>query len=133
MSAYLAWTLAEIGRVALTHALDAAPLAAVLNIKEPTMVTLIATGELPGPLPVIDQQIAAYVLNILVRLEVRCGGDSSAIRNALGRPSRELAETSIAAALLAGPDLTVLAAIRAAAGQLLLPRVKLWRKPDTYS
>lgn len=133
MSADLAWTLAEVGRVAFTHALDPTPIAAALRVDHDVIATLIETGELPDALPAIDQRVAAFVLNIVVRLEVRCGGDSTSIDSALGRPSPELAGRSIAEALLASPDMADLAAIRDAAGKLPVPKVKMWRVPDNYS
>lgn len=87
VSADLAWMLGEIGRVGLTHSLDRAPIAAALRVDREVIATLIATGEVPDPRSAINERAAAFVLNIVVRLEVRCGGDSIAIDSALDRPS----------------------------------------------
>ena len=64
---------------------------------------------------------------------MRCRGDSTAVRAALVRPSPELGGRSITEALTAGPDIADLATVRDAAGKLPVPRVKMWRTPDTYS
>lgn len=124
------WSLQEIGRLAFAHRLDPDPLAAALGLDAVAMAKLIATGEVPDALPC---PAAAWVLNILVRLEVRCGGDSSAIAAAMHRPSEMLAGASIAEALGGAPDLLRLRKIRIAAGAVPVPRVRMWRAADRYS
>lgn len=133
MSPDLHWTLQEIGRLAFSHRLDPAPLAAALGLDADVAVRLIATGQLPELPTRLSSQTAAWVLNVLVRLEVRCGGDSAAIAAALERPSEALGGQSIADAMRAAPDAARLAEIRAAAGTLPVPKVRMWRVPDLYS
>lgn len=125
--------LDDIGRVGLTHALDPAPLAAGLGIETRRVERLIATGAMSGPMQALDAEAATYVLNILVRLETRCRGDSTAIRIAMIRPCPALGGRSVTEALLARPDIEGLAAIRAGVATLEVPRVKMWRVADGYS
>ena len=81
------WTVAELGRVVFTYRLDPALIASPLKLGQQEAVT-IAAGEQPsigfGP----DRQArAALLLNILVRVEIRCGHDAAAIRAALNAGS----------------------------------------------
>lgn len=133
MSPRLARTLDEIGRLGLTHALDPAPLAAALSVEPVDVGDLIDTGRVSEALLAVNDGVADYLLGILVRLEVRCRGDCTAIRAALDRPSPDLHGRSIAEALLARPDIASLAVIRTAAGTLAVPCVRMWRVADTYS
>lgn len=133
MSAPLLRTLDEIGRLGLTHTLDPAPLAAALGVESIDVGKLIDTGCVSDTLLMTNEAAAAYLLGILVRLEVRCRGDSVAIRTALDRPSPDLSGLSIVQGLLARPDIASLAVIHEAAGTLPVPRVRMWRVADTYS
>ncbi|KQN92146.1 hypothetical protein ASE90_05305 [Sphingomonas sp. Leaf67] len=133
MSAPLLRTLDEIGRLGLTHGLDPAALAAALGVESIDVGKLIDTGCVSDTLLMTSEAAAAYLLGILVRLEVRCHGYSVAIRAALDRPSPDLGGLSIARALLARPDIAGLAVIHEAAGTLPVPRVRMWRVAGTYS
>jgi hypothetical protein len=133
MSGPLLRTLDEIGRLGLTHALDPAPLAAALGVEAIDVGKLIDTGCVSNTLLMTNEAAAAYLLGSMVRLEVRCCGDSVAIRAALDRPSPDLGGLSITQGLLARPDIAGLAVIHEAAGTLPVPRVRMWRVADTYS
>lgn len=133
MSGPLLRTLDEIGRLGLTHALDPAPLAAALGVEAIDVGELIDTGCVSDTLLMTNEAAAAYLLGILVRLEVRCRGDGVAIRTALDRPSPDLSGLSIVQGLLARPDIAGLAVIHEVAGTLPVPRVRMWRVADTYS
>ncbi|WP_375287257.1 hypothetical protein [Sphingomonas sp.] len=65
---------------------------------------------------------AALLLNVLVRLEVRCHHDSQAIAGALERPVLELGGQSISEALRQPIDVDCLRQLREVAGTLPLPR-----------
>ncbi len=129
MSLCPTWSLQEIGRIAFTHDLDPDPLAVALGLDPVGMASLISAGDMPA-LPCLA---APAVLNILIRLEVRCGGDSRAIRTAMDRPSDGLGGMSISDALRAAPDRKGLWDIRIAAGLLPVPMVRMWRAADRYS
>jgi len=133
MSAQLLRTLVEIGRLGLTHGLDPAPLAAALGVDPSDVGKLIDTGCVSDTLLMTSEAAAAYLLGTMVRLEVRCHGDSVAIRAAIDRPSPDLGGLSIVQRLLARPDLAGLAVIHEAAGTLPVPRIRMWRVADTYS
>lgn len=133
MSATLAWSLAEIGRVGFTHALDPAPIAVALGMERAALKTLFAAGTVDQCVPSIEPRSASYVLNILIRHEVRCRGDGAAIRAALARPCADLGSASISEALAAGPDFPQIVVIRAVAGELPVLRVKMWRVADSHS
>ncbi len=133
MSAPLLRTLDEIGRLGLTHGLDPAPLAAALGVDTSDVGKLIDTGCVSDTLLMTSEAAAAYLLGTMVRLEVRCHGDSVAIRAAIDRPSPDFGGLSIVQGLLARPDIAGLAVIHEAAGTLPVPRVRMWRVADTYS
>ena len=109
------WEAAEIDRILYAHRLDPA---------------LAASG--PG-LATHDPERLPLLLNVLVRVELRCAHDTAAIREALERPADLLGGDSIAERLRAGPDLAGLRQLREAAGTVPVPRVKMWRVADTYS
>lgn len=127
------WVVAEIGRVLWTHALDPTLIAAVLGLTPEDAARLVA-GEPAAALPDEEHRDrAALLLNILVRVELRCGHDPVAIRAALTRPVGALGGATIADRLHAGPGLATLRLIREAAGSMPVPKVRMWRVADRYS
>ena len=133
MSASLRWTIAEIGRILYTHALDPAPVAVALSVA-PAMFDGCDGDDVHADAgPAVNERGAALVLNILVRVETRCCGDTVAIAAALMRPLEFLGGSSLAEGLAAGPDLTGLRALREAAGTMPVPRIRMWRAADRYS
>ena len=134
MNAATRWTIAEIGRVLYTHALDPTPVAAALGVALAMLDACGRDSDVHADAGrTIDEQAAALVLNILVRVETRCTGDTVAIAAALLRPHEALDGGSLAEGLAAGPDLTALRALREAAGTMPEPRVRMWRTADRYS
>ncbi|KKI17941.1 hypothetical protein [Sphingomonas sp. Ag1] len=63
----------------------------------------------------------------------RCRHSSRTISPALERSAPELDGQSIGNALRQSIDIARLRQLREIAGTLPLPRVKMWRVPDTYS
>ena len=131
MSAPLLWEAAEIGRLLYTHALDpglaTVPLA--IDIAE---ARALEQG-VAGSVPVERQPEAALLLNILIRIELRCGHDPVAIRLALNRPLEMLAGASIAERLKESATAADLLVLRDAAGTMPINKVKMWRVADRYS
>ena len=130
--AALPWEVAEIGRLLHTHRLDARLAAGGLGIG-PAEAERLTRGDIGGAFPVVCPARAALLLNILVRLELRCGHDGAALRAALERPAEVLAGDSIASRLRGAVDLAGLRLLREAAGTLPVPKVRMWRTADRYS
>lgn len=127
------WEAAEIGRLLYTHGLDPALVAGALGVNGGD-ATCLASGAAIDCMVAADRRYhAALLLNVLIRVELRCGHDTIAIRAALGRPLDALGGDSIAERLLADPDIAGLRLLREAAGTMPVPKVKMWRVPDTYS
>ena len=133
MSGDLGWEAAEIGRLLYTHRLD--PLLAVGALAiDADAAAALAAGTIGGEvLPPARLPHARLLLNILVRIEVRCGHDPIAIRAALERPVDELDGASIGDRLRGEVTIADLRALRLAAGTLPIPKVKMWRVADRYS
>lgn len=120
MTADCSWEAEELGRLLHTHRIDPD-----LVVGPPDLVEHGTPNDPCGR--------AALLLNVLVRVEIRCAGDSVAIRATLDRPLDALAGDSIADRLRAGPDLAGLRLLREVAGTMPVARVKMWRVPDRYS
>ena len=106
------WEAGELARLVMTHRLPAA------------LVDLMHGA---------DVECASLLLNIFVRLEVRCCGDSGAIVAALHRPSAEFNDCSIVECFADKLGIANLRLLRDVAGSIPLAKVKSWRLPDTYS
>lgn len=127
------WTVAELGRVLFAHRLDPALAAAVLSLSPGDTERLVGGRPLGSALDATQLASAVLLLNVLVRLEVRCCHEGAAIRAALDRPLETLGGDTLAERLLAGPDENSLAELRLAAGSMPLPKIRMWRVADTYS
>ncbi len=130
MTVARSWEVAEIGRFLHTHRLDAGLAAGGLDLGVEQAEAL--KRDVDDAFTVCPAR-AALLLNILVRLEVRCSHDGAALRAALERPAEPLASDSIAARLRGQVDLAGLRLLREAAGTLPVAKVKMWRTPDRYS
>ena len=130
---HTAWTLAELGRLLYTHGLQANLVANALDINEAAVSSPVTADPATTLAAHAAGDRAALVLNILVRLEVRCGGDTGAMAAALDRPIDLLGGASIAQTLIASPDLATLNQLREAAGTMPVPKVRMWRVADRYS
>lgn len=113
------------------HRLDAALAAGGLAISRDDAERL-KSGDTARTIVVCPVR-AALLLNILVRLELRCRHDGAALRAALERPAEALAGDSIAGQLRDDIDLGGLRLLREVAGILPVPRVRMWRTADRYS
>ncbi len=131
MTGAMSWDVAEIGRLLHTHPLDAGLAAGGLALPLEA-AEVLKRGDTDDAVAVCPAR-AALLLNILVRLEVRCGHDGAALRAALERPAEALAGDSIAAWLRGQVDLAGMRRLRDVAGTLPVPRVRMWRTPDRYS
>lgn len=131
MSGTLAWEVAEIGRLLHTHRLDAGLAAGALGIGLDDAERLKGGGA--DDVVAVFPDRAALLLNILVRLELRCGHEGAALRAALERPAEALADDSIASRLRGDVNLAGLRLLREVAGTLPVPRVRMWRTADRYS
>lgn len=127
------WEAAEIGRLFHTHQLDPGLIAPALGITQDDAARL-KQGD-PSAHGVIGEhgRHAALLLNVLVRLELRCGHDSAAVRAALERPAEGLGGDSIGDRLRGEVDLELLRLLREIAGTLPVHKVKFWRCADRYS
>lgn len=125
------WVAAEIGRVLYTHALDPALAEGPLAMTAEAASALV----MGGPIKIEPGRVehGELLLNVLVRLEVRCAHDPVAIRAALDRPSPELGGQSLRETLAGAPSTERMRSARAAAGTLPIPKVKMWRVADRYS
>lgn len=128
----IAWEVAEIGRLLHAHPLDPILACSALALSASEAERLVAARGIATASFVMPEH-AALLLNILVRLEIRCRHDSCALAAAVERPAPELGGQSIGEALRQPTDIERLRQLREAAGTLPLPRVKMWRVPDTYS
>ncbi|MBM7406233.1 MULTISPECIES: hypothetical protein [Sphingomonas] len=126
------WEVAEIGRLLHTHRLDAGLACSSLGINADEAERLVAAGEIVSSGEGLAER-SAFLLNVLIRLELRCGHDSRAIAAAIERPVAELGGVSIGEALRRPIDVAGLRQPRCVAGTLPLPKVKMWRVADTYS
>lgn len=124
------WQVAEIGRLLHAHRLDPLLTCMALGIDAEQAARLASAGEIDGA---AHGERAALLLNILIRLELRCGHDSRAIAAAIERPAAELDGASIGETLRLPVDEPALRRLRAVAGSLPLPKIKMWRVADTYS
>ena len=131
MSAPVLWEAAEIGRLLYTHALNPVLVAAPLAIDAGEAHALVEG--VTRSVSVDRQPKAALMLNILVRIELRCGDDPVAIRLALDRPLDMLAGASIAERLMNAATAGDLLVLRDAAGAMPVIRIKMWRVADRYS
>lgn len=120
MTADRSWEAEELGRLLHTHRIDPD-----LVVGTPDL------AELGTPTDPCCR--AALLLNVLIRVEIRCAGDSVAIRAALDRPLVALEGDCIAERLRAGPNLAGLRLLREAAGTMPVPKVRMWRVADRYS
>ena len=128
-----AWTLAELGRLLYTHGLQASLVANALDLNEAGVAPLVTADGATALAEQARGDRAALVLNILVRLEVRCGGDTGAMAAALDQSLDLLGGASIAQTLIASPGLATLNQLREAAGSMPVPKVRMWRVADRYS
>lgn len=133
MSALRTWEAAELGRLLYTHRLDPALAAAALGFGEAQVRTLCGGHVGAGDIPPERHEHVALMLNVLIRIELRCGHDSVAVAAALERPLDLLGGSSIAERLRAAPDLAGLRLLREAAGAIPVTKIKMWRVADTYS
>ena len=133
MTAAIRGEAAEIGRLFYTHRLDPNLAASALQISPDDAVGLVGgDNEVLGAIDAQDGR-ASLLLNVLVRLEQRCGHDSAALRAALERPLDELGGDCIAERLHGQLDVASLRLLREVAGTLPVPKVKFWRCADRYS
>lgn len=133
MSGEIVWEATEIGRLLYTHRLDPRLAVSALGIDVDTAAALVAgskSGEVVAPTRLPHAQL---LLNILVRIELRCGHDPVAIRAALERPVSELDGASIGDRLRGEVTIADLRELRLAAGALPIPKAKMWRVADRYS
>lgn len=89
------WKTAGIGRLLCTHHLDPA-------LAVPALGLSTAAAQQPAVTPDLHDH-PALLLNVLVRIELRCGHKPAAMRAALERPLDLLDGNSIADRLRAGP------------------------------
>ncbi|NYD91613.1 hypothetical protein [Sphingomonas melonis] len=133
----VSWTLAEVGRLLWAHGVDSALAAGALDIGLDEAQRLVAGEPLAVTMTEERRTRAALLLNILARIELRCGHDPVAIRAALDRPLDTLGAVSIAERLRDQPDdldgLRALRALRGAAGTMPVPKIRTWRVADRYS
>ena len=127
------WTLAEVGRLLWAHGLDPALAAGALGMTVDEAHQIVAGEPLVVAITEERRTRAALLLNVLTRVELRCGHDTVAIRTALDRPIDAIGTLSIAERLLDRPDLASLRELREAAGTMPVPKIKMWRVADRYS
>lgn len=133
MSESLVWTLGEIGRLLHTHQLDTELVVKALGISRDDADRL-KRGDVGTPDETVRRyDHAALLLNVLVRLELRCGHDTAALHAALERSVDTLAGDSIAGWLRTDVDLAGLRLLREVAGTVPVLKVKMWRVADRYS
>lgn len=122
--------MAETDRLLHTHRLDPLLTCAALGIDAARAARFASAGEIKGA---AHGERAALLLELLSRLELRCGPGSRAIVAATERPAVELDGASIGETLRLSVDQAALRQLRAVAGTLPLPKIKMWRVADTYS
>ncbi|WP_375429471.1 hypothetical protein [uncultured Sphingomonas sp.] len=126
------WTLAELGRLLYTHGLAPTLVAKAVGLDQNDVARLMI-GEGLSLDALADGARAAFVLNVLVRVEVRCCHDTVAIRAALERSLAELGGASISERLSGCTEPEDLAVLRLAAGMKPIPKMSMWRVADRYS
>lgn len=133
MTASAIWEVAEIGRLLHAHQLSPDLIAQALIIS-PDDAARLEQGDTSVLEDVGSRKgHVSLLLNVLVRLELRCGHDSSSLRAALERPADALGGQSIGERLRGSIDLASLRLLREVAGTLPVPKVKFWRCADRYS
>lgn len=133
MSARCGWDFAEIGRLVHAHRLDLQLVTAPLGLNADQV------GYLQDGYNVFDavtpdrHEHVSLLLNVLIRVELRCGHDTVAIGAALERPLELLDGASIAERLRTKPGPSYLRLLRDVAGAMPVPKIRMWRVADRYS
>lgn len=130
MSVAIRWSLTEIRRLVIKHAIDPKPIADALGLADVATLAIDLEGSMPDTVDELDRQAAVLILGILIRLETRCNGDSGAIRTAFDRPLDAMCGATISEALSSAPDTIGLDLIRDAVGALPLPPMHEHRAAD---
>ena len=114
-----------VGRLLLTHRLDPDLTMRGIGIERGVAEEMVETGRIQVALEADQVERLRLFASILVRLEVRFGGDGKRIRVALEMPLDPLGGASIADRIGGGID--GLRAIRVAIESLEGPKVRTWR------
>ncbi|MBB4088126.1 hypothetical protein [Sphingomonas carotinifaciens] len=125
--------VAEIGRLVHAYRLD------LQLVTSPLGLNADQVGHLRDGYNVFDavapdrHEHVSLLLNVLIRVELRCGYDTVAIGAALERPLELLDGASIAEQLRAKPGLSDLHLLRKVAGGMPVQKIRMWRVADRYS